>query len=270
MDAGLDHLIRLQQVDQKISQLRESIAALPTQLAQLEDKHQEQQRAMQKLLKEIAAEEARRRSLDSDQKDLQQKLLKYREQSNDVKNNEQYRAFQHEIEFVEAEIGKAEESSLVSMERSEGLERKRVELEKELAAQALLVEGEKTHAKGVAAEQQTQVNILNAERHKHRSGIEPAILVNYDRIASSSRKTGLTRVQGQRCLACQMYLRPHVWNQVRSGMLLTCESCGRLQYFDASLEPPPVPVQVPVKKARKKRTPVPQPELVESGSSSAE
>jgi len=270
MDAGLDHLIRLQQVDHKITQLRESIAALPSQLARLEDKHQEQKQAQQKLLKEISAEETRRRSLDGDQKDLQQKLLKYREQSNDVKNNEQYRAFQHEMEFVEGEIRKVEESSIVSMERAEGLERQRLELEKELAAQALLVEGEKTHARGVAAEQQTQVNILNAERQKHRGGIDPSILVNYDRIASSSRKTGLTRVQGQRCLACQMYLRPHVWNQVRSGMLLTCESCGRLQYYDASLEPPPIPVQVPVKKARKRRTPAAEPELVESGSGSGE
>ncbi|HEY0796806.1 MAG TPA: hypothetical protein VGD64_13620 [Acidisarcina sp.] len=270
MDAGLDHLIRVQQVDQKISQLRESIASLPTQLARLEEKHQEQQQAMQRVLKDIATEEARRRSLDSDQKDLQQKLLKYREQSNDVKNNEQYRAFQHEMEFVEAEIRKLEESTIVSMEKTDNLERQRQELEKELVAQALLVEGEKTHAKGVAEEQQTQINILNAERLKHRSAIEPGILVNYDRIASSSRKTGLTRVQGQRCLACQMYLRPHVWNQVRSGMLLTCESCGRLQYYDASLEPLPVPVQVPVKKARKKRTPATERELVESGGGSVE
>jgi len=49
-----------------------------------------------------------------------------------------------------------------------------------------------------------------------------------------------------------MYLRPQIWNQVRGGQLLTCESCARLLYFDPSLEPPTPPPVVP---AKKKRTP---------------
>ena len=258
MDAGLDHLIRLQQVDQKVSQLRESITSLPAKLARLEDKQNEQKQELQKLVKELAAEELRRRRLDSDQKDIQQKLLKYREQSNEVKNNEQYRAFQHEIEFAESEIKKLEDTSLASMERTEALEKQRAAAERELATQAALVEEEKAHAKSVAAEQEAEIAFLSAQRKQHRHGIEPGILANYDRIASSSRKTGLARVQGQRCLACQMYLRPHMWNQVRSGMLLTCETCGRLLYYDASLEPPPPPPVIPVKKARKKRASAPE------------
>jgi predicted nucleic acid-binding Zn-ribbon protein len=270
MDAGLHHLIRLQQIDHRLSQLRESIALLPAHLNKLEDKLDAQKHTHHRITKEVIAEESRRRRLDSELKDYQQKLIKYREQSNDVKNNEQFHALQHEIAFVDEEIRKIEEATIASLERTETLEKQFVEAENALAAQSVLVDAEKARAEAEAAEHEAQMEVLLAERQQHRAGIEPAILTNYDRISSSSRKTGLARVQGQRCLACQMYLRPHVWNQVRSGVLLTCESCGRLQYYDAALEPPPVPLAVPVKKARKRRSPAVEQELVQSAGSSAE
>jgi predicted nucleic acid-binding Zn-ribbon protein len=266
MDAGLEHLIRLQKVDEQISQLLHSISELPKHLNALEDKARSQRTSLQEAEKSTAAEEARRRRLDSDLKDIQEKVAKYRGQSNSVKTNDEFRALQHEIEFAEAEIGKIEGQQLQSMERIESLDTAKREATAPLTEQNKLIEAEKVAAREATADQEAKLAALRMERAQHREQIDAAILATYDRIASSARKTGLARVQGQRCLACQMYLRPQIWNQVRSGQLLTCESCARLLYFDASLEPPSPPPVVPVRKKRTPKAKAPAEILAESTS----
>jgi hypothetical protein len=36
-----------------------------------------------------------------------------------------------------------------------------------------------------------------------------------------------------------MGVRPQIWNQLREGQLLTCDSCSRLLYWDPSMAPAP-------------------------------
>ena len=109
MTVEIEQVTRLQSLDLKIAELEREVATLPKHIAQIEKALDSHLRRLEADRAALAANQKERKSLEDEVKVENQKISKLRDQMLGAKTNEQYRAFQHEIEFAEKEIRKAED-----------------------------------------------------------------------------------------------------------------------------------------------------------------
>jgi predicted nucleic acid-binding Zn-ribbon protein len=250
MHADLAKLIVLQAHDIEAKRLRDQMAALPKAVATLDAKAKATvgQRAV--VLDLVQKEEALRRRLESDIKDLQQKIERTKKKIDMATTTVQVTALEHEAAFARAEISRLEDAELEGMERSEVLEGQRS------LADAAVADAAKTHERESARAAQTLAGdaVLLAEVDRKRKAMREEILQSatgeaalstYDRIAKA-KGTAVSDAVNQKCTACQMMIRPQRWNDLRdnssdstaSQTMMTCENCGRLLFYDPARDSP--------------------------------
>jgi uncharacterized protein len=241
MHPDLEKLIVLQAHDVEAKRLRDEMIALPKHVATLgtKTKATEGQRAV--IIDLIAKEEALRRRQESEVKDHQAKIARIRKQLDLATTTVQVTAFEHEIAFAQAEIVKLEDAEIESMERSEGLESQKRLADETLADATATLERERVRATETIAEDKTLLAAVEEKRKAERAEIGESALSTYDRIAKA-KGTAVAEALNQQCMACQMMLRPQRWNDLRDRnndeTMMTCESCGRLLYYDPARDSP--------------------------------
>ncbi len=232
----IENLLRLQEADKEIRRLQDEVAELPKRVAAIEHKLADTKLELEKAQTAVKADEAARRKHDTAISDLRGKISKYRDQSLDVKTNEQYKALLHEIQFAEKEIAATEDKILELMVNADARDKQVKAAQAELKAEAAEIEKEKEGARKRTAEDEQQLSEWRAKRDQMRASVGEDLLRHYERV-SKFRGSGISEVRDHKCMACQVMLRPQTYNEVRTGQqTVVCDSCQRVLYFNPANE----------------------------------
>lgn len=232
MHADVALVNQLQTLDLKIAALEKEVAELPRHIAAIEKTLESHIRRLEADKAALAANQKDRKALDLDIQTQQAKISKLRDQMSQAKTNDQYRAFQNEIEYAEKEVRKAEDRILELMTASEPLDAAVKQAEQALNAEKKQVEAEKAKARERTAADQAELEALRAEHRQVLASLPKPTAATYDRIRKKWKGTVVSPVTDGRCKACQMVLRPQFYQDLRKGeSMMLCESCGRFLYY---------------------------------------
>ena len=229
----LQHAIRLQILDDRCMLLAKEIAMLPKHVAEIEKKLEAGQRRLAADRVALGANHTDRKRLESEIQTNEAKISKLKTQMMDAKTNDQYRAFQHEIDFCTQEIAKHEDRILVLMTDSEPLDKKVKAEEISLAAEKKQVEAEKTGARERSAADKKEIDGLMAERSAIVKEMTPGLAAEYERIRKGRAGVAIAEVIQGRCSKCNIQLRPQFLQEVKRGdAVMVCESCKRMLFWN--------------------------------------
>src|SRR5207302_5432253 len=150
----IENLLKLQDADKEIRRLHDEVAELPKRVAAIEQKLAGTKAQLDKAHTAVKADEASRRKYDANITELRGKISKYRDQSLDVKTNEQYKALLHEIQFAEKEIAANEDKILEMMVNADTRDKEVKAAQVELKAETAEIEKEKEEARQRTSEGQ--------------------------------------------------------------------------------------------------------------------
>jgi uncharacterized protein len=230
----LQNLMLVQGVDLRLNDVRARLAIFPKKLAEFDARVGAARAEVEHSKAAQLATVKDRKTYELDVEQWKEKVRKYKDQTSQIKTNEAYKALQHEVQMAEAEIAKAEDRLLEQMVAGEEYDRRIKASEKTLKEVEEAVRGERAKIEAEKATAEKELAELTAERTRLAAEIPEDMRDHYERIAKKHNGVSLAEVRDEKCTACGMRVRPHVFQEMRranSEEMFHCETCTRILYY---------------------------------------
>jgi predicted nucleic acid-binding Zn-ribbon protein len=229
----LAKLLILQARDKQRRDLEGQLQAIPHEVAGVEAKIAAEKGALDAARAELMAEETKKKLLESEIGEAQQKAGRYRSQQLEVRKNDEYRALGAEIETMQTEIGRLEEQELVVMYAIDETKKKLAAADAEMKSNISGHEGRIRLLREREVTLRTELVAAKAACEEARVGVDEPARRLYDRI-SGYHFPACVPIHDAKCGGCHLKISSEVESAARGkgGELALCDQCGRIVWWE--------------------------------------
>lgn len=231
MKKGLDILYKLQQNDDNIKELENTLIEIPEAVKRLESERDGKASIIENTKNKLSENVKEREKLEKEVLTIKEKIKKYKEQMNKSTTNKEYQGFMSEIKFEEDNISSVEERIIERMLESD-------EIMKEIRES-------ETEFKKIAGEYNDNIKELNQSLTENKTKLSEALqttellrkeipqnlLKIYDQLINKKGGKAVSFVETNFCGICNVKIRPQRFSElITTDDMFFCENCGRILY----------------------------------------
>jgi predicted nucleic acid-binding Zn-ribbon protein len=240
VNADLQQLVALQNLDTSIRKLQTELEAIPKRRAEIESEFD--QRAFEIRTIENQRDEARHVRVRLEAEVGEQRLRVERAERNlmSSKKPDEYTAAIREADAARKQISALETQILEQMEALEKAEGLLKERAAEIASLNSDREARLREFDVETSQQADKLTLNRTEREQLVAALPKSTSSLYNRISQRIRDgVAVAEARNGACMACFMSLRPQAMAQVRKGdEVVTCDNCNRILYYVPSSSAP--------------------------------
>lgn len=233
MPSNVELIARLAHIDEKLDDMHAELGDLPKLVKKLEDKVRQRMRLVEETEKALADIAHFRRVMHGRLQELTDKEAKLNQVqfSGQIRNNREFDAITHEIEFIRTERLRIEQELAQNTIKEENLRGllQRQQADVQEAQQELREREEELNA--LSTEQDNEFRSLQAERKAIIEQLSAEWYAEYERIRSYHADAAVFVRKGS-CSGCFSAIPPQVLVEMRNypDRMFVCEQCGRILY----------------------------------------
>lgn len=230
MREDIELLIELQEVDNKLFEIKMSRGDLPEWVRRITEEKNEMEEDIKKKKTQVAENNKTKKKLDLDVGGFQVKLKKYQEQLYSVTTNREYDAMTHEIDLTEKTINDSESGFLeLELENERLTEEMESDKERLKELKSELNRKEKELQRMIKETEDEELK-LNHRRGKIIVRLHNSLLNKYSRIKNAMRDgIAVAKISRSACECCFNTIPPQTIVEIRKHEeLIVCEGCGRI------------------------------------------
>ncbi len=232
VNAQLSHLIELQEIDTRILEIGRSINDIPRRLREAESSLQSSHDALKKTEQQRDALEKKKREKERALDDANEKIVKLKSRTGEIKTNKEYQALLREIEAVERERSLIEDEIIALMVDADSLQRQIRAAEDDFRKRMEEVEARKKRISEEQERLETHLLSLQDTRKKIRSMIDGEIYDEYIQLIELHRGFAVSEVRGEICQGCNMNIPPQLFVEIKKNEeIYHCPHCRRILFY---------------------------------------